>query len=1127
MNSLTLSVETKVGDSPGTLGMSSSPKKRRVPPAHKFEGEHALGFSARHRPEKDFVEPKVLSPHKTRPGQIPREIQVERKKRAFMLVNVTQILNQNGVIAHLIATYNNTSTDSMESMPLSMFYNSDFDSRPIGMWAEMANQSYLKARALHTRMAKGQVQFEWKRCTVVGASDDVFEVVFGDPHAVHEGKDPSRNIISELGSTSEAVAEGEGATVPATATSQLHRLFICFDAEDPDAYCNHLLEAMKRKHLSIASVALNLYVDCMPLDGIKEIESEQITRIVANAVNMDSLRQNALLDTTAVVQQFNMNHMRTLNQLILANLLRTHQSEMSYVKMVGMDPSVFSDPSQSFAPLREVAVDAEVLFSERVNAFKFCSLWNKIEPVRIMLQLSSETIAIDKLLFFTHPEKTLRLDEFNMNQQYAASAMTAAVKDHWANSIALSVRNNLKDVKKGWFNLDESNLEVYKFSKIRNFMVRINFVMEDALRDLIQRSTSHYVTMIGEFCPTAVTVRSNAVCDVEGGKFPLFTADLKFIESTPEAPAKIVYSAQPDTLFETVVGCFDHCFEMLKGIVKIERRAMKNLFWAYDPVMMTCGANEPWAIAQRERLSTNLKRALQPMHDYLETLHEFMELISIDIKEYAAEAEAKWGNAEGTMNLPELCNLAKKHAVDSEAIFYALPSNVNLGLVMVDCRSIKKMLAMKHKNIAAKLFDVLEKKAKEYADTVVEDFREMYDKLTRSPTDIEGVAEMKDFMSTLQVRIDQLSDRIGKNDSHYALMEQAKWQIPMDQMDVRWEVFRWPGKMATEMLKQEKNLRQIEVQFKKQMEEEQEDFNQDVNNLKADVDRLRNLTELKGAVKNAETVRRLKASLNGADERSRLFNSRETLFGVADTSYDELGDLAKLFDPFYDLWDSAEKWLSNKETWTFGAFNNLDAENVENAVSVLLRNLAKSAKTFERMNLSSVNVIAAQVRDEVDIFRPKVPLIVALRNPGMRDRHWEELQAKTGAEIPSDRSVLTLQMLCDLGLNHDKAMADVEKVAEKASKEFGIEQALNKMSAAWVPVSLIVENYKDTGTCILKGIDEYMALLDEHITMTQAMAFSAFKVRGGWAERDRVYCIFVCFLFCFDNLGNILFDYFI
>ncbi len=37
------------------------------------------------------------------------------------------------------------------------------------------------------------------------------------------------------------------------------------------------------------------------------------------------------------------------------------------------------------------------------------------------------------------------------------------------------------------------------------------------------------------------------------------------------------------------------------------------------------------------------------------------------------------------------------------------------------------------------------------------------------------------------------------------------------------------------------------------------------------------------------------------------------------------------------------------------------------------------------------------------------------------------------------------------------------------------------------------------GTSILKGVDDYMSLLDEHITMTQAMTFSTFK--GPFEER--------------------------
>ena len=77
--------------------------------------------------------------------------------------------------------------------------------------------------------------------------------------------------------------------------------------------------------------------------------------------------------------------------------------------------------------------------------------------------------------------------------------------------------------------------------------------------------------------------------------------------------------------------------------------------------------------------------------------------------------------------------------------------------------------------------------------------------------------------------------------------------------------------------------------------------------------------------------------------------------------------------------------------------------------------------------------------------------------------------------------------------------AAISKIGEIAIKEFNIETALDKMEAEWSDVNLEIKPYRETGTSVLGGFDDYMSLLDEQITMTQAMQFSAFK--GPFEER--------------------------
>ena len=149
--------------------------------------------------------------------------------------------------------------------------------------------------------------------------------------------------------------------------------------------------------------------------------------------------------------------------------------------------------------------------------------------------------------------------------------------------------------------------------------------------------------------------------------------------------------------------------------------------------------------------------------------------------------------------------------------------------------------------------------------------------------------------------------------------------------------------------------------------------------------------------------------------------------------------------------------------------------------------------------------IAKEIRDQVKSFEPYVPIIVALRNQGMRPRHWRQVGSALGLEDFEPSDDFTLTKLLELNPASQEEL--ITKVSEAAAKEFNIEQTLDNMLADWTGLELQIFPYRDTGTGVLKGVDEIQAILDEHVTMTQARARRFVEVpstRGRRTTPDRV-----------------------
>jgi len=136
--------------------------------------------------------------------------------------------------------------------------------------------------------------------------------------------------------------------------------------------------------------------------------------------------------------------------------------------------------------------------------------------------------------------------------------------------------------------------------------------------------------------------------------------------------------------------------------------------------------------------------------------------------------------------------------------------------------------------------------------------------------------------------------------------------------------------------------------------------------------------------------------------------------------------------------------------------------------------------------------IAKDIKQRIDTFQPYVPIVLGLRNPGMRQRHWQEVSMLVGQDVNPEMEDFTLKQFLDMGM-HEHA-DKIGEIGDRSGKQLAIETQLNAMKDAWGDVKFdCSEPYRNTETYILKGADEVIALVDEQIVLTQAMQFSPFK----------------------------------
>ena len=319
-------------------------------------------------------------------------------------------------------------------------------------------------------------------------------------------------------------------------------------------------------------------------------------------------------------------------------------------------------------------------------------------------------------------------------------------------------------------------------------------------------------------------------------------------------------------------------------------------------------------------------------------------------------------------------------------------------------------------------------------------------------------------------------------------------------MDLAWSLFEWPAKIGEAIQNAQFSLYDYAGRFYEELDKEREVFQKRVDAFEVRVAAFKKLSGIDNVDAYADQARELMEEMDGAEKEGEAFNERERLLELGESPYGVIAQYKADFQLYYNLWVMTDDFTDMSRKWLSGSFLSLDAEAIDATVDQWWKLSYKMAKTLSEEAPKAADVAQA-LRERTGEFREVLPLLSSLGSKALRERHWESLTeglqnaGMVNQENPDEPfelnpdETLTLQELLDMKLFPDH-MDLVMGVSAVAEKEFALERTLKAMMVEWNPINFDLLEYKDTH--IVKGTDDIVAVLDDHIVKTQTMGGSPF-----------------------------------
>ncbi|KAK2587842.1 hypothetical protein KPH14_003939 [Odynerus spinipes] len=361
------------------------------------------------------------------------------------------------------------------------------------------------------------------------------------------------------------------------------------------------------------------------------------------------------------------------------------------------------------------------------------------------------------------------------------------------------------------------------------------------------------------------------------------------------------------------------------------------------------------------------------------------------------------------------------------------------------------------------------------ADNVIEEYRAITDRALSPPENTAALMELIAFVKkTEDVTLKNLESKLQIIMNHVLLLSNY-YLLVEDEINKNTEAFQWFHKIP-DVLDDNRTIVDNKMQeFQDSLKVRYQKFVEELEAYAKQVDEVQYWGDIDEVFRYQKKAQNLENKLIGAMQKIDQFNEEEAAFGWETTQYPYRKQIADKLTPFKKLFDTTCEYLTKYDKWINSMIGTFDPETIDDEVSQAFRAIYKLEKSFQEPDSRN---LAEMVRDKIEDFKDRMPVVLTLGNPGLKSRHWEQISSIINVPIKYDAE-LSLGRILDMNL--DKYINQFEGISEAATKENTLERGMDKMEKEWADLAFTVNPYKDTGTYVVASVDEIQLLLDDHL----------------------------------------------